>query len=116
MVLGTFNEGKICQIVLVGVVMVFINKFLAEDEGCKSDTKKEGCCGNECEGCCGNECECGLKFKTAMQKAIDNDGLHCNMCNTFCRYAQPNRCDGAFYCHKCKTDYSWKIPKKGKWV
>lgn len=76
----------------------------------KNNNSKDECCSG------GNsKCDCGSKLKVAQKLAVKRNGCDCLLCNTFCMYAEPNRCNGDFICHKCKTDYAWKIPK-GKWI
>ena len=80
-----------------------------------SEEKSGGCCGG-CTDCdCNGKCDCAVKLKEAQKVAKDKDGCSCLLCKKFCHMAEPNRCDGSFVCHKCKTDYGWKL-KKGKWI
>lgn len=80
------------------------------DKTCVDKNNNDGCCGGR-----NGKCDCDSKLKKAQALAVKRNGCDCSLCNSFCMYAEPNRCNGDFICHKCKTDYSWKI-SKGKWI
>jgi len=76
--------------------------------GCvDGSSSSEKSCGGSCDG----SCDCKDKLDKARHRAMKDNGMRCSLCNGFTMYAEPNVCDGRFFCYKCRSDKSWKIGK-----